>query len=321
MKYLAPLFMCSCLLSACGLQEDGSQLARPLEANQCADDPGVGNCWADECDGLDPYAMGCAGGAGEQVIVDRGIMHDGAGNSVAEVHLWYSCRCNSYWSEILRTASMGGGGWVGYSYEIAASYADDAGNHINWCGEPPGDPEIVTVGLTTYACNYTGTLIYTDMHGSGTAKPTACGWIRLKEREYPFTVVDFMDCGVGGGNRPPICDHARATQPELSVPPNHDWSDAVGVVNILDPDGDSITVTIDDVSSDQPANGLGDGNTDIDWRLANLLGSQAQVRAERAGTDREGRTYTMAFTASDGRGGTCNGDVPVHVRHDQGDRE
>lgn len=321
MKYLAPLFVCSCLLSACGLQEDGSQLARPLEANQCADDPGVGNCWADECDGLDPYAMSCAGGAGEQVIVDRGIMHDGAGNSVAEVRLWYSCKCDAYWSETLRTAPAGVEPWEGYSYEIAASYADDAANHVSWCGESSGYVAPTLVGRTYYSCGTTTTNIYTDMHGFGEAKPTACGWIRLKESAYPYTVVDFMDCGVGGGNRPPICDHARATQPELSVPPNHDWSAPLGVVNIIDPDGDSITVAIDGVSSNQPANGLGDGNTAVDWLHANITGSLAQVRVERAGMDKEGRTYTMAFTASDGRGGTCDGDVPVHVRHDQGDGE
>jgi hypothetical protein len=39
------------------------------------------------------------------------------------------------------------------------------------------------------------------------------------------------------------------------------------------------------------------------------------VRAERSGLG-NGRVYKIAFTASDGKGGTCAGSVTVGVPHD-----
>jgi hypothetical protein len=44
------------------------------------------------------------------------------------------------------------------------------------------------------------------------------------------------------------------------------------------------------------------------------------VRSERAGGG-DGRVYHLGFTASDGRGGTCQGEVTVYVPHDQHNRD
>jgi hypothetical protein len=43
----------------------------------------------------------------------------------------------------------------------------------------------------------------------------------------------------------------------------------------------------------------------------------AEVRAERDGGG-NGRVYHISFTADDGHGGTCSGEVLVGVPHDQG---
>ena len=45
-------------------------------------------------------------------------------------------------------------------------------------------------------------------------------------------------------------------------------------------------------------------------------GAKAYVLAERAGGG-NGRVYTIYFTATDGRGGSCSGSVKVSVPHDQ----
>jgi len=45
-------------------------------------------------------------------------------------------------------------------------------------------------------------------------------------------------------------------------------------------------------------------------------GAKAYVRAERAGGG-NGRVYTIYFTATDGRGASCQGSVKVSVPHDQ----
>jgi hypothetical protein len=45
------------------------------------------------------------------------------------------------------------------------------------------------------------------------------------------------------------------------------------------------------------------------------------VRAERVGSPEvpgNGRVYHIGFTANDGMGGTCSGEVMVGVPHDQG---
>jgi hypothetical protein len=58
-------------------------------------------------------------------------------------------------------------------------------------------------------------------------------------------------------------------------------------------------------------NGKGDGNTSPDAKRA-TAGSQVFLRAERSGKG-NGRIYRLAFTASDGRGGTCEGTATVAV--------
>ncbi len=59
----------------------------------------------------------------------------------------------------------------------------------------------------------------------------------------------------------------------------------------------------------------GSGDTGPDGRGVGT--ATAEVRAERAGRG-NGRVYHTGFTADDGRGGTCSGEVHVGVPHDQG---
>jgi len=111
------------------------------------------------------------------------------------------------------------------------------------------------------------------------------------------------------------CTRAGPSLGEL-WPPNHKFV-KVSVTGVTDADGDPATVTIDAVFQDEPTNAAGDGNTCPD--VAGTGTSEVRVRAERSGT-REGRVYHLRFTASDGRGGTCQGEVTVCVPHDQGRR-
>ncbi|HEU4389983.1 MAG TPA: hypothetical protein VFV34_19435, partial [Blastocatellia bacterium] len=63
---------------------------------------------------------------------------------------------------------------------------------------------------------------------------------------------------------------------------------------------------------DEPVDGTGDGNTCPD--ATGVGTSTAQVRAERSGNG-NGRVYTDFFTATDGKGGSCQGSVQVGVPH------
>ena len=113
-------------------------------------------------------------------------------------------------------------------------------------------------------------------------------------------------------NSPPDCSHAAAAPGNL-WPPNHKLV-PIAISGVTDPDGDPVTVTVTGVLQDEPTHGLGSGDTCPD--AAGIGTAQASVRAERSGQE-DGRVYHVFFTASDGRGGQCQGQVQVCVPHDQ----
>jgi hypothetical protein len=115
-------------------------------------------------------------------------------------------------------------------------------------------------------------------------------------------------------NEPPDCSTVEASLTTL-WPPNHTLR-LVTLSGGTDPDSDPVTITITGVTQDEPLNADGDGNTSPDAEAA-AGGNTVLLRAERSGTG-DGRVYRIAFTGSDGQGGTCSGVVTVGVPHDQG---
>jgi hypothetical protein len=84
---------------------------------------------------------------------------------------------------------------------------------------------------------------------------------------------------------------------------------AVTLDGATDPDGDAITIAVDGVTQDEPVEGSGDSTSpdaidDGDGQL--------RIRAERDPRG-DGRVYRIAFTATDGRSGSCSGQATVSV--------
>jgi hypothetical protein len=109
-------------------------------------------------------------------------------------------------------------------------------------------------------------------------------------------------------NRPPSCSAVTPSVADL-WPPDHTLR-LIVLGGATDPDHDTLTYAITSVRQDEPTNGTGDGDTAID--AFNAGPGAVWLRAERSGNG-DGRVYTIAFTVSDGKGGTCAGTTQVTV--------
>ena len=142
----------------------------------------------------------------------------------------------------------------------------------------------------------------------------ACGNVALARQS--LEVVDETAPVVGAGETDLAC----------VWPPAHGLAcfrraDFEAAVLVSDDCSEPITWRLDGCASDQPENGLGDGNTAPDC-LVDPAGEWICVRAERTGLDGAGRRYAVAVVAV----GACgNESAPtiignVHVPHDSRDR-
>jgi hypothetical protein len=124
--------------------------------------------------------------------------------------------------------------------------------------------------------------------------------------------VDTVRVSVLNINDPPACELGRA-DPASLWPPNHRMI-TVQIVGIADPNNEAVNISVTGVKQDEPIDGLGDGDTSPD---AVRQGSTLQLRAERAANG-DGRVYNVGFTADDGAGGVCSGDVQICVPTNRG---
>ena len=108
---------------------------------------------------------------------------------------------------------------------------------------------------------------------------------------------------------------SASSNPGTFWPPNHQMVGVQVAVTAEDVQDSSVSCAIMDISSNEPVNGLGDGDTAPDWLVTG--GLTAALRAERAGSG-SGRTYTLAVACSDDAGNTAMGTAGVNVPKSQG---
>ena len=146
-------------------------------------------------------------------------------------------------------------------------------------GGVPAD-NIFPVGQTT--------LTYTASDSEG----------NIASASQTVTVVD---------NTPPTLAALTIDKPVLS-PPNHKMVDITVGYTVSDNCGPVTTMI--SVTSNEPVNGTGDGDTAPDWQIVDL--HHLRLRAERAGNSL-GRVYTIAVTATDKAGNTTREVITVSV--------
>jgi hypothetical protein len=102
-------------------------------------------------------------------------------------------------------------------------------------------------------------------------------------------------------------------------PPNHKMADITIVANASDNSGAPVTL-VASVSSNEPEDGLGDGDMSPDWTEPVIDQANGiitlQLRAERSGSG-NGRVYTIAITATDPSNNSSQASVQIIVPHDK----
>jgi hypothetical protein len=159
-----------------------------------------------------------------------------------------------------------------------------------------GSTTTQTAGLASGATFPVGTTTNTFKVRDAAGNETCCS--------FTVTVID---------NEAPRITNVTTNQPTL-WPPNHKMKDVTVTINSSDNCGGSSTSSckVTSITSNEPLNGLGDGNTEVDYEIVgdNLV----RLRAERSGTG-EGRLYTLTVTCTDGSGNTSTATTEVRVAH------
>ncbi len=128
----------------------------------------------------------------------------------------------------------------------------------------------------------------------------------------PLTVW-LNGVGVAGDTTPPEIRGIVPSQPVLD-PPNHRLVPISIAADAVDASG-PVTCAIASVTSSEPDDGLGDGDTADD--IQNISGLSVQLRAERAGTG-SGRAYAIAVACRDAAGNTSSKTTAVSVPKSRG---
>jgi len=111
-------------------------------------------------------------------------------------------------------------------------------------------------------------------------------------------------------NEPPVITGFNISRRNV-WPPNHQTVDVMVDYNSTDNCG--VVSCHLSVSSNEPGNGHGDGNTTPDWRIVN--DHLIKLRAERSGNGK-GRVYTITVTCTDQYGNASSKTTTVDVQHD-----
>jgi len=118
-----------------------------------------------------------------------------------------------------------------------------------------------------------------------------------------------------------VCENVAPTFDELSVTPsvlwpaNHKYVDIDATVSVSDNFDTNPTITLLSVTSNEPDNGKGDGNTVNDIVVVDDY--HFMLRAERSGSG-SGRIYTIDYLVTDACGNSATASTEVHVPRSRG---
>ena len=115
---------------------------------------------------------------------------------------------------------------------------------------------------------------------------------------------------------PPRVDQISVT-PSILWPANHQYINVVATVNVSDNFDPNPAISLLSITSNEPDNGRGDGNTVDDIVVVDDF--HVKLRAERSGTG-TGRAYSLTYRVKDACGNESSAIATVSVPHDTSPR-
>jgi hypothetical protein len=182
-----------------------------------------------------------------------------------------------------------------------------AGDDFGQCGVPSG-----LSGVTAVAAGLAHSLA---LKGDGTVVAWGCAAENYGQCSVPSDLSGATAVAAGFyqslalveiTNQPPDCSGVTAA-PASIWPQTRDKMTLVTLSGATDPDGDALAYHVDGVTQDEPVTGVGDDTfPDAAVTAAGADTNQVLVRSE-ANSHFDGRVYRIAYTVSDGNGGSCSG--------------
>jgi sulfatase modifying factor 1 len=164
-------------------------------------------------------------------------------------------------------------------------------------------------------------------------EPVTIPDLNVPEGDTRFPVGEHtVRLQVSDGINEPVTDSVSVevtdtTAPSLSPvpsvtilwPPNHKLIPVTIWANAFDNGGGDIVLSVT-VQSSEPADTIGDGNTDVDYYIDSVNNEtgviELRLRSERSGKG-SGRVYTITITATDANQNQSNAVVQIRAPHDK----
>lgn len=186
-------------------------------------------------------------------------------------------------------------------------------------GDHPLENVVVTFQVTSGPNNGTSGTGATDAVGHANFSYTGTGGPGVDKILATFVASDGRtivsnsarkEWTVQQDSTPPVITSLTTSAPTL-WPPNHKMV-RVTVTAVATDDVSTVTTRIVSATSNEPDDGLGDGDTAGDIEIIGPM--TLNLRAERSGKG-NGRNYTITVEASDEAGNTARSQAQVRVPH------